>query len=41
VQAWPADLERHPELLDGCHVIVFPWTTQKLCAAVNSAIAAS
>jgi hypothetical protein len=39
VQAWPADLERHPELLDGCQVIVFPWTTQKLCAAVHSAIA--
>jgi hypothetical protein len=38
VQAWPADLERHRDLLEGCRVIVFPWTTQKFCAAVHEAI---
>jgi hypothetical protein len=39
VQAWPADLERHRELLDDCRVIRFPWTTAKLCSAVHEALA--
>ena len=34
---WRADLARHPECLEGCEAVVFPWTTRKLSRAVAAA----
>ena len=39
--AWKADVERYPELLEGCDVVPFPWTMPKLRAAVAAARAAT
>lgn len=38
VPVWPADLARHADLLEGCRVVVFPWTMKKFTAAVHDAL---
>jgi hypothetical protein len=34
VLAWRSDVERYGDLMDGCHVALFPWTLRKLQRAV-------